>query len=81
MRLATSETVPRAAFISTHSGSLLSTHLAIVERPHEHSDFVAVILQGEVARVEHVQLCIFDVALEGPTTLLGEDRVICAPHQ
>src|SRR5882672_3992848 len=81
MRLATVETVLRAAFISAHSGSLLSTHLAVVERPNERRDFVAVILQGEVPRIEHVQLCIFDVALESQTTRLGEDRIVCAPYQ
>ena len=52
-----------------------------MKRPHEHRDLVAVVLQGEMARIEHVQLSVLQVALERTATFLGKDGVVCAPYE
>src|SRR6185369_2459869 len=70
-----------ASHIHDSSSSFLSCHHPVMKRPHEHRDLVAVVLQGEMARIEHVQLSVLQVALERTATFLGEDRVICAPYE
>jgi hypothetical protein len=55
--------------------------LPIVERAHEARYLIAMVFQSEVPRVEHVQFSVLHIALERASPLLGEDRVICAPHQ
>ena len=34
-----------------------------------------------MARIEHVQLSVLQVALERTATFLGKDRVVCAPYE
>ena len=62
------------------SDKLASLHLAVVERSHQRRDLVAVILNREVAGVEHMQLGVFHIALKSAAARLGEDRIVRAPH-
>src|SRR5262245_65828276 len=48
--------------------------------PDRAGDFVAVCLEREVPRVEELDLCALDVALEGLRPGRQEERVCVAPH-
>src|SRR6266853_3525408 len=55
-------------------------YLPVIERPDERRNLVAMILQGEVTGVEHVQLRILEITLKRARPFLGEDRVVRSPH-